>query len=115
VGYRSGIATGVASEHRRMNNNTISRNEANKLIAQAKSLFHKPVSFYVEQTDTFLRNNPVCKKVQITRLLEELAHVWASSSLKKDMGYYFIEEINYKNVEKVCLEWQTSIKKGRFQ
>ena len=47
VGYRSGIATGVASEQRRMNNNnTISRNEANKLIAQAKSLFYKPVSFF---------------------------------------------------------------------
>jgi len=105
VGYRSGIATGVASEHRRMKNNTvISKTEADKLIAQAQSLFYKPISFYVKQTDFFLQTYPVCKKIRITKLLDQLAHVWASSPLKKDMGYDFIEETDYEDVEKVCLE-----------
>ena len=104
VGYRSGIATGVASEHRRMKNDTeISRTEANKLTAQAQSLFYRPISFYVQQTDLFLQTYPACKNMPITRLLDQLVHVWASSPLKEDMGYDFIAHIDYKNVEKVCV------------
>ena len=105
VGYRSGLATGVESEHKKLKNYTAeSKNEANKLITQAKSLFRKPVSYYVEQTDNFLRNNPDCKTVKIASLLEQLAHVWASSPLKEHMGYNFTKELSYINVGEACLE-----------
>ncbi len=105
VGYRSGIATGASSEHRRLNNNNvISRVEAAKLTAQGQSLFKKPISFYVDQTDLFLQTYPACKEMLITGLLDQLVHVWASSPLKADMGYDFIKIFNYKDVEKVCLE-----------
>ncbi|HDY88327.1 MAG TPA: hypothetical protein ENH82_09485, partial [bacterium] len=40
VGYRSGIATGAASEHRRIKSDTMtSRTEADKLTADAQTLF----------------------------------------------------------------------------
>lgn len=105
VGFRSGIATGVESEHRKLKDNTDeSIIEANKLIIQARSLFGKPVSYYVEQTDNFLRENPDCKTVKITFLLEQLAQVWASTPLKEHMGYDFTKELTYSNVERVCLE-----------
>jgi len=105
VGYRSGFAAGVAAEHRKLLNDTdTSRTEANKLTAQAQSLFLKPVSFYVQETEKFLASNPACKKMQLTRFLDQLAHSWASSPMKKEMGYDFIEGIDYKDVEQVCSE-----------
>jgi len=105
VGYRSGIATGAASEHRRIKNDTmISRTEADQLTADAQTIFYNPLSFYVKQTDSFLQTFPVCKKVQITELLARLAHAWASVPLKEDMGYSFVQEIDYEDVEKACLE-----------
>ncbi|MEJ2690821.1 MAG: hypothetical protein P8130_12910 [Deltaproteobacteria bacterium] len=87
-----------------LNDTDSSRSEANKLIVQAQSLFSKPVSFYVQETDKFLRSNPACKKMQLTRFLDQLAHAWASSPMKQEMGYDFIEKIDYKDVEKVCSE-----------
>jgi hypothetical protein len=105
VGYRSGIATGAASEHRRINNDTVkSRTEADKLTAKAQGLFYNPISFYVKQTDSFLQTFPVCKKMRITELLARLAQVWATTPLKEDMGYDFIQDIDYEDVEKACSE-----------
>ncbi len=105
VGYRLGIATGSASEHRRLKNNTmISITEADKLIEKAKTLFYRPISFYVKQTDSFLQTFPVCKKMKITDLLDQLASAWAYSGLKEHMGYDFIQEVDYEDVEKACLE-----------
>ncbi|KPK28720.1 MAG: hypothetical protein AMJ61_01435 [Desulfobacterales bacterium SG8_35_2] len=105
VGYRSGIATGIASEHRKMMGDTeISRTEAKEMNALAKSMFQKPISFYVQQTDNFLQKNPVCKQIQITVLLERLVKVWASALLKEHLDYKFIEVINYNDVKNVCLE-----------
>jgi len=105
VGYRSGLSTGVASEHRRIKNDTvISRTEADKLTANARTLFYNPLSFYVKQTDSFLQTFPACKKMKITELLARLAHVWATTPLKEDMGYDFIQEIDYEDIEKACSE-----------
>ena len=42
--------------------------------------------------------------MRITELLGQLASVWAAPSLKEYMGYEFIKEIDYEDVEKVCLE-----------
>ena len=105
VGYRSGIATGAASEHRRINNDTVmSRTEADKLTAKALGLFYHPVSFYVKQTDSFLQTFPVCKNMQITELLSRLAQVWATTPLKEDMGYDFTQKTDYEDIEKACSE-----------
>lgn len=105
VGYRSGIATGTASEHRRINNDTVtSRAEADRLTAKAQGLFYHPISFYVKQTDSFLQTFPVCKNMQITELLSRLAQVWATAPLKEDMGYDFTQDLDYEDVGKACLE-----------
>jgi len=42
--------------------------------------------------------------MRITELLARLAHAWASVPLKEDMGYDFIQEVDYEDVEKACLE-----------
>jgi len=105
VGYRSGVAKGTASEHRRINNDTVnSRAEADRLTVKAQGLFYHPVSFYVKQTDSFLQTFPECKKMKITGLLSRLAQVWAVTPLKEDMGYDFIQDIDYEDVGKACLE-----------
>lgn len=103
VGYRSGVAAGAASEHRKLKNNTtIAISEAGKLIEKARTLFYKPISYYVKQTDSFLQTFPGCKKMKITELLDHLASAWADSELKEHMGYEFIQEVNYEDVEKAC-------------
>ena len=105
VGYRSGIATGIESEHRKMKNDTsMSRADSKIMIAQAKSIFQKPISFYVQQADDFLQKNPICKEMQVTTLLEQLVHVWASVPLKEHMNYKFIKERDYKDIEEFCSE-----------
>jgi len=104
VGYRSGVAAGAASEHRKLkNNSTDSQTAADELIEKAKTLFYRPVNFYVKQTDTFLQAFPVCKALKITHLLDQLAAAWAYTELKDHMGYDFIKEVAYEDVEKSCL------------
>ncbi len=105
VGYREGIATGAASEHRRLKNDTkMSRTEADQLISRARVLFDNPVTFYVEQADHFMQTFPVCKKMKLTQLLAQLVSIWAASPLKEQMGYEFTQEKNYEDIEKACLE-----------
>ena len=107
VGYREGIATGAASEHRRLKNDTVmSRTDADQLISRAGVLFNNPVSFYVEQADHFMKTYPVCKKMQLTQLLAQLVSVWSASPLKEHMGYDFTQEINYKFIAEACKEVQ---------
>ena len=105
VGYRSGIATGAASENRRINNDTLmSRSRGRQVDSQVTGLFYNPVSFYVKQTDSFLQTFPVCKKMQITELLARLVQVWATTPLKEDMGYHFMQDTDYEDVGKACSE-----------
>ena len=105
VGYREGIATGAASEHRRLKNDTkMSRTEADQLISSARVLFDNPVSFYVEQADHFMQRFSACKKMQLTQLLAQLVSVWAASPLKEQMGYEFTQEKYYKDIGMACLE-----------
>jgi hypothetical protein len=107
VGYREGIATGAASELRRLKNNSVkSTSEADQLKSRAQVIFDNPVSFYVEQADHFMKTFPVCKKMQLTQLLAHLVSVWAASPLKGQMGYEFMQEINYEFIAEACKEVQ---------
>ena len=107
VGYREGIATGAASEHRRLKKDSVmSRTGADQLISRAQELFDNPVSFYVERADHFMRTFPECKKMKLTQLLAQLVSVWAASPLKEQMDYEFTQERNYEDIAEACKEGQ---------
>jgi len=104
VGYREGVAVGAASEHRRLKSDTeMSRTAADQLTSKARVLFDKPVSFYVKETDHFMQTSPVCKKMNLTQLLDQLVSVWAAKPLRIRMGYDFIEKTKYKDIEDACM------------
>ncbi len=105
VGYREGVATGAASEHRRVKDDTMmSEAEAELLISRAQELFNKPVSFYVQEADRFMQLHPECKTMQLTQLLARLVSVWAAQPLKKQMGYEFTDETKYIDIGRECRE-----------
>ena len=98
------LPPGSASENRRAKNGTdMSRGEADQLAARAQGLFDKPVMYYVKQVDQFMQTYPVCKRMQLTRLLDQLVSVWAAAPLNKRMGYGFIPKATYKDIEGECL------------
>ena len=125
LGYKVGFTEGITIEYKRVKDHSFfslksddkyklpedSKKFGEDFLAAGRAAFgftklfpeNKDVDFYVSEIDSFLKQFPLCKKMDLSKLLLYLAQVWTFEG-KKELGYTFLEETSYKKIAEECLK-----------